>query len=94
VLQISSPSPAEIADRNNGNYDALQYSWWGYSKVAKNMIETDNPRGKSPSQANPVAERVLRPRFLCFLREEGRPAQIMDVDEWYAPAIEVYEQMD
>jgi len=79
---ISSPSPAEIADRNNGNYDALQYSWWGYSKVAKNMIETDNPRGKSPSQANPIAERVLRPRFLCFLREEGRPAQIMGVDEW------------
>ncbi|KAL7777032.1 hypothetical protein CFE70_007453 [Pyrenophora teres f. teres 0-1] len=71
-----------IAARNNGNYDGLPYSWWGYSKVAKNMIETDHPRDHSPRQANPIAERILRPRFLCFLREEGRPAEIMAVDRW------------
>ncbi|EDU46851.1 hypothetical protein PtrSN002B_008479 [Pyrenophora tritici-repentis] len=82
TMFISSPSPAQIEARNNGNYDCVPYHWWGYSKVAKNMIETDHPRKQSPSQANPVAERILCPRFLCFLREEGRPAEIMAVDRW------------
>lgn len=36
------------------------------------------------NQANPVAERILRPRYLCFLREEGEPAELMSVDEWIA----------
>jgi hypothetical protein len=42
----------------------------------------DKPKGLALSQANPVAERVLRPRYLCFLREPGRPAVITKVDEW------------
>lgn len=79
--QISSPSPAEIADRNGGNYDAVPYKYFGYPKVAKNMLETANPNGIVPSQANPIAERILQPRYLCFLRD-GRPAKITKVDEW------------
>lgn len=42
----------------------------------------DRPRGRGLNQTNPVAERVLRPRYLCFLREEGEPAMIMNVEEW------------
>ena len=45
-------------------------------------MELDVPRGGS--SANPVAERVLRPRYLCFLREPGQPALIMNVEEWIA----------
>jgi hypothetical protein len=43
----------------------------------------DKTRGYAVSQTNPVAERVLRPRYLCFLRESGEPAIIMNVEEWY-----------
>lgn len=43
-------------------------------------MELDSPRGRN--DVNPVAERVLRPRYLCFLREQGKPAMIMNVDEW------------
>lgn len=79
--QISSPSPAEIAPRNNGNYDCLAYKYFGYPKVAKNMLETSNKTGIVSSKANPVAERILLPRYLCFLRDGG-PAVITKVDEW------------
>jgi hypothetical protein len=81
-VQISSPSPAEIADRNGGNYDGVPYQYYGYPKVAKNMLEMDKTRSLASRQANPVAERVLRPRYLCFLREEGKHAMIMKVDDW------------
>jgi hypothetical protein len=81
IRQISSPSPAEIPDRNGGNYDPVPYKYFGYPKVAKNMLETNNPNGIVPNQANPIAERVLRPRYLCFLRDGG-PARITKVDEW------------
>ncbi|USP80802.1 hypothetical protein yc1106_08076 [Curvularia clavata] len=80
---ISSPSPAETASRNNGNYDGLPYKYFGYPKVAKNMLETSNNTGIVSSQANPVAERILLPRYLCFLRDGG-PAVITKVDDWLA----------
>ena len=82
VWQISSPSPAQLDSRNNGNYDPVPYQYFGYPKVARNMLEMDQPTGNGINQANPIAERVLRPRYLCFLREEGEPAMIMNVDEW------------
>jgi hypothetical protein len=47
------------------------------------MLEMDRRGGHVSSQANPVAERILRPRYLCFLREEGMHAIIMNVDDWY-----------
>jgi hypothetical protein len=61
----------------------LPYQFFGYSKVAKNAIEMHKPTGVASSQANPIAERVLRPRYLCFLREPGKPAVITKVDDWY-----------
>lgn len=82
AVQISSPSPAEVAPRNGGNYDPVPYQYVGYPKVARNVLEMDGSRGRAPHQPNPVAERVLRPRYLCFLREQGEPAIIMNVEEW------------
>ena len=81
--QISSPSSAEGTARNGGGYDVVPYRYFGYPKVAKNMLEMDRPKDYALTEANPVAERVLRPRYLCFLRDKGRPAMITNVDEWY-----------
>lgn len=61
----------------------VPYQWNGYAKVARNALEMDKSRSYAISQANPVAERLLRPRYLCFLRENGEPALIMNVEEWY-----------
>lgn len=69
--------------RNEGRYDPLPYKYFGYPKVARNMLEMKNSRGNS-SEANPVAERILRPRYLCLLREEGQSAMIINVDHWMA----------
>lgn len=42
----------------------------------------DSPKVHSLSETNPIAERILRPRYLCFLREEGTPAKLLPVEEW------------
>ncbi|KAF2028561.1 hypothetical protein EK21DRAFT_101734 [Setomelanomma holmii] len=68
--------------RNEGKYDVVPYAWNGYAKVARNALEMDKSRSYAVSQANPVAERVLRPRYLCFLQASGSPAMIMNVEEW------------
>jgi hypothetical protein len=60
----------------------VPYIYHGYPKVARNVCEMDKSRGFAVSQANPVAERVLRPRYLCFLREAGQPAMVLEVEEW------------
>lgn len=91
MRQISSPSPANLPPRNGGDYDPVPYQFFGYPKVAKNALEMDSPRGNGLNQTNPVAERVLRPRYLCFLREQGEPAMIMNVEEWYV--FMVYSQL-
>lgn len=52
-------------------------------------MEMDRTKAYAVSQANPVAERVLRPRYLCFLREHGEPAMIMNVEEWYVEMFQV-----
>lgn len=44
----------------------------------------DPSRIARPNETNPVAERVLLPRYLCFLREKGEPAIVMDVEEYIA----------
>jgi hypothetical protein len=44
----------------------------------------DRPQRHTTSQINPIAERVLLPRYLCFLQKAGEPAMIMNVEEWYA----------
>ncbi|KAH8712194.1 hypothetical protein GQ44DRAFT_830056 [Phaeosphaeriaceae sp. PMI808] len=68
--------------RNSGSYDVVPYKYFGYPKVARNVLEMDGSRGYALGQTNPVAERVLRPRYLCFLRELGEPAMIINVEEW------------
>ncbi|OAL01785.1 hypothetical protein IQ06DRAFT_346405 [Phaeosphaeriaceae sp. SRC1lsM3a] len=83
TLVISSPTgAAEGRPRNDGAYDVVPYYYHGYAKVARNVCEMDRTRNYAVSQANPVAQRVLRPRYLCFLREHGEPAMIMNVEEW------------
>ncbi|KAJ4378681.1 hypothetical protein N0V86_005552 [Didymella sp. IMI 355093] len=77
---ISSPSSGSSAPRNGGNYDPVPYKYYSYPKLARNALELDHPRGSSDS--NPQAERVLRPRYLCFLQKPGEPALIMSVEEW------------
>lgn len=79
--QIGTPRSAEIPVRNNGYYDPFPYRYIGYPKVSRNPLELDTVQGFR-SQTNPVAERTLRPRYLCFLREPGQPAMIMNVEEW------------
>lgn len=69
-----------MSPRNGGNYDPVPYRYYGYPKVARNALELDSPRGSSGS--SPHAERVLRPRYLCFLQKPGEPALIMNVEEW------------
>ncbi|KAF2710697.1 hypothetical protein K504DRAFT_376071 [Pleomassaria siparia CBS 279.74] len=79
---IGTPTSGEGVIRNKGNYDPVPIKYYGYPKVARNLLEMDSPRSYRPSEANPVAERILRPRYLCFLREEGETAKLMPVDEW------------
>ncbi|KAF2855235.1 hypothetical protein T440DRAFT_495809 [Plenodomus tracheiphilus IPT5] len=82
TLVISTPSPGQLEPRNGGNYDPVPYQYFGYPKVARNVLEMDRPLGRDSIQTNAIAERVLRPRYLCFLRDEGEPAMIMNVEEW------------
>jgi hypothetical protein len=58
--------------------------YYGYPKVARNPLEMDPSRIASPTETNPVSERVLLPRYLCFLREQGEPAIVMNVEEYIA----------
>jgi hypothetical protein len=68
--------------RHEGKYDPLIYRYIGYPKVSRNAFETDTPRGHHFGETNPVAERVLRPRYLCFLQATGEHAIVMNVEEW------------
>ena len=68
---MSYPTVAEGQMRNNGYYDPLPYRWWGYAKMARNPFENPTPRYLTPrheERTNPSTERLLRPRYLCFLR--------------------------
>jgi hypothetical protein len=82
-LKISSPSSGQAASRNGGNYDPVPYRYVGYPKVARNASEMDTSIATTAS-TNPISERLLLPRYLCFLRDPGEPALIMNVDEWTA----------
>jgi len=79
---ISSPTSATGQARNGGAYDPVPYQYFGYPKVARNAHENPHYKPSDLSKVNPVSERLLRPRYLCFLREHGEPAMIMNVEEW------------
>src|SRR5450755_1875121 len=74
---------------NNGLYDVFPYRFWGYLKSARNIYEDSKPRQSEMNfgeNTNPLAERPLRPRYLCFLRQhESKELLGMDVypvEEW------------
>ncbi|KAJ6041305.1 uncharacterized protein N7446_010805 [Penicillium canescens] len=80
--------PADLGGevRNDGNYEHFKYHYWGYAAISS------NPREHPPSTAslalsnqesNPISQRLLRPRYLCFLKD-GRCAQPQKVSEWEA----------
>jgi len=51
-------------------------------KSGRNLLESDTSIARRVGEeTNPIAERILRPRYLCFLREPGTPAMIMNVEE-------------
>jgi hypothetical protein len=82
LSQIGTPTPAEGQVRNNGRYDMFPYGYSGYPKVCRNLLESDTSIARRVGEeTNPIAERILRPRYLCFLREPGTPAMIMNVEE-------------
>jgi hypothetical protein len=84
VRQVGAPTSSDGQVRNEGKYDCLAYRHIGYPKVARNAMEMNIPGGAHVNEANPIAERILRPRTLMFLREEGTFAFRMNVDEWVA----------
>lgn len=70
VMILFADDGAQV--RNNGNYDVFPYKYHGYAKVARNALEypKDNPQAPSSAveSSNPVMERLLSPRYLCFIR--------------------------
>lgn len=44
----------------------------------------ESSKGFRTNEANPIAERILLPRYLCLLQQEGEPAMIIKVDDWLA----------
>ncbi|KFY49704.1 hypothetical protein V496_09854 [Pseudogymnoascus sp. VKM F-4515 (FW-2607)] len=70
--------------RNNGFYEKFRYRYWGYSKIPRNPQESAIKIGSAPKEnqeINPISERPLRPRYLCFL-EEVRGVRVENVERW------------
>jgi hypothetical protein len=66
------PNAAEGQVRNNGWYDPFAYRYWGYPKAARNSYESPTSIDLIPharDRNNLVIQRVLGPRYLCFLSE-------------------------
>lgn len=72
--------------RRNLLYAPVLYAFHGDAKVWSNLLE--NRKGLSSMARNNQIYRLLRPRYLCFLREPGkeenRGVNIRDVAEWEA----------
>ncbi|KAL2862624.1 uncharacterized protein BJX67DRAFT_385432 [Aspergillus lucknowensis] len=79
--------PADLGGEvlNNGFYEQFKYHFWGYSYIPSNPREATGPPTElpltSPWDVNGIAERPLRPRYLCFLTE-GDGVEPMRVDKW------------
>ncbi|KAH8887306.1 hypothetical protein GQ53DRAFT_873055 [Thozetella sp. PMI_491] len=74
---------------NNGNYSPLPYHYWGDAKVWSNNLENKNGTGRGGVTIlarNNSVYRVLKPRHLCFLREqfddELHGVDVRSVEEW------------
>lgn len=84
MLQLYLPEDTGGEIRNGGCYDKFPYRFWGYPRVARNLLE--DPRRMS-LPATRMPDRILRPRYLCFLkhpsdRQTLHGADILLVDEW------------
>jgi hypothetical protein len=57
----------------DGRYAPLPYKFHGYPKVARNQLENAHTQCSSTaiSPANISTNRLLRPRYLCFLESPG-----------------------
>lgn len=80
------PGDASGQERNHGRYDVFPYRYYGYPKAARNASEdvVPAPFARRPTDTvNPVAERALRPRYLCSLQEDDS-VKIVDVEQWDA----------
>lgn len=73
-----------------GRYDVFPYKYYGYAKVARNVLENPTTAEWSSNEAmaqlinvNPTSERILHPRYLCFLDEKS-PSGIVHVyvEDW------------
>ncbi|KAL2812565.1 hypothetical protein BDW59DRAFT_167779 [Aspergillus cavernicola] len=78
--------PADLGGevRNNGLYEQFKYHFWGYSYIPSNPHEAVHGSSTlaltAGQEMNGIAERPLRPRYLCFLTEEG--VEIKSVADW------------
>lgn len=71
-------------ESNGGHYDVFPYKYYGYAKAPRNTSERQPGTIQSieaAKQTQPVAERVLRPRFVCLMNDDGN-VTIEDVETW------------
>lgn len=69
---------------NGGRYDEFPYRYYGYAKAPRNAAEglrVTSGRSDIRQQVHPVAERALRPRYLCFINEDGS-ISTKNIEEW------------
>lgn len=60
--------------RHAGHYDPFPYRYFGVPKVVRNLLEEPTEQKRTLMKKGKVIqpilqERILRPRWLCFLRE-------------------------
>lgn len=72
--------------RNGGRYEPFKYHYWGYPSIVANPAEcapsvTNRASPRGAWAPNAIANRPLRPRYLCFLKE-GHGIYITSVLEW------------
>lgn len=82
TFQVGTPFGAPTYRRDSGSYDPIPYISVGYPKVCRNLPENEASQNQMLNGTNPISERILRPRYLCFLSNPGEPAIIMNVEEY------------
>jgi hypothetical protein len=78
--------PADLSGevRNNGFYEKFKYRYWGYAKIPSNPQDSsmNSRRDFGEGQGiNPISERPLRPRYLCFLNG-ANGVSVEKVEDW------------
>ena len=88
VLQLVKPGRIYGKRPPNDFYLDFPYRYWGYPKVARNALENAGGRTFALCESggtNPVADRPLHPRRLCFLSPTDKDdprITLYDVDLW------------